>query len=37
MAMAFDDVPAFIGKLREREATAALALEFAIRLCSRSS
>jgi integrase len=35
--MPFDDVPAFIGKLREREATAALALEFAILTAARSS
>ncbi|HEV7910182.1 MAG TPA: tyrosine-type recombinase/integrase [Methylocella sp.] len=35
-AMPFDDVPAFIGKLREREATAALALEFAILTAARS-
>jgi len=34
--MPFDDVPAFIGKLREREATAALALEFAILTAARS-
>jgi integrase len=35
-AMAFDDVPEFIGKLREREAVAALALEFAILTAARS-
>ena len=35
-AMAFDDVPEFTGKLREREATAALALEFAILTAARS-
>ena len=35
-AMAFDDVPEFIGKLREREATAALALEFLTLTAARS-
>ena len=35
-AMAFDDVPEFIGRLREREATAALALEFLILTAARS-
>src|ERR1700730_16341893 len=35
-AMAFDDVPEFIGKLREREAMAALALEFLILTAARS-
>jgi integrase len=35
-AMAFDDVPEFIGKLRKREATAALALEFLILTAARS-
>ncbi len=35
-AMAFDDVPEFIGKLREREATAAMALEFLILTAARS-
>src|ERR1700730_3065120 len=35
-AMAFDDVPEFIGKLREREATAALALELLILAAARS-
>ncbi|MFZ0423540.1 MAG: integrase arm-type DNA-binding domain-containing protein [Xanthobacteraceae bacterium] len=35
-AMAYEDVPKFIGKLREREATAALALEFCILTAARS-
>jgi len=35
-AMAFDGVPDFIGRLREREAVAALALEFAILTAARS-
>ena len=35
-AMAFDDVPEFIGKLRGRQATAALALEFLILTAARS-
>ncbi len=35
-AMNFDEVPAFIGKLREREATAALSLEFLILTAARS-
>lgn len=35
-AMAYDDVAAFIGKLRKREATAALALEFCILTAGRS-
>jgi integrase len=35
-AMAFDGVPEFIGQLREREATAAMALEFAILTAARS-
>lgn len=35
-AMAYDAVPEFIGKLREREATAALALEFLILTAARS-
>jgi len=35
-AMAFDDVPEFIGKLREREACAALALEFLTLTAARS-
>ncbi|HEY4846819.1 MAG TPA: site-specific integrase, partial [Methylocella sp.] len=35
-AMAFDDVPEFIGRLREREAMAALALEFLILAAARS-
>jgi integrase len=35
-AMAFDGVPDFIGKLREREACAALALEFLILTAARS-
>jgi integrase len=35
-AMAFGDVPEFIGKLRERGATAALALEFLILTAARS-
>ena len=35
-AMAFDDVPEFIGKLRAREAMAALALEFLILTAARS-
>ncbi len=34
--MAFDDVPEFIGRLREREAMAALALEFLILTAARS-
>jgi integrase len=35
-AMAFDDVPAFMGKLREREGAAPAALEFAILTAARS-
>ncbi|MGI8568135.1 MAG: tyrosine-type recombinase/integrase [Methylocella sp.] len=35
-AMAFDDVPEFIGRLRNREAMAALALEFLILTAARS-
>jgi integrase len=35
-AMAYPDVPAFIGRLREREAVAALALEFTILTAARS-
>jgi integrase len=35
-AMAFDDVPDFISKLRERETTAAMALEFLILTAARS-
>jgi integrase len=35
-AMAYDDVPAFIARLREREALAALALEFCILTAARS-
>jgi integrase len=35
-AMAFDDVPEFIVKLRERQATAAMALEFLILTAARS-
>jgi integrase len=35
-AMAFDDVPEFIGKLRERDACAALALEFLTLTAARS-
>jgi integrase len=35
-AMNFDEVPAFIGKLCEREATAALSLEFLILTAARS-
>ena len=35
-AMDYDDVPAFIAKLREREAMAALALEFLILTAARS-
>jgi integrase-like protein/Arm domain-containing DNA-binding protein len=35
-AMAFDDVPDFIGKLRERDSMAALALEFLILTAARS-
>jgi integrase len=35
-AMPFDDVPEFIGQLRDREATAALALEFVILTAARS-
>lgn len=35
-AMAFDDVPQFVGRLREREATAAMALEFCILTATRS-
>jgi integrase len=35
-AMAYDDVPAFIGELRKRDATAALALEFCILTAARS-
>jgi integrase len=35
-AMAYEEVPAFIGQLRKREATAALALEFCILTAGRS-
>ena len=35
-AMAYDDVPAFIARLREREALAAMALEFCILTAARS-
>jgi integrase len=35
-AMSFAEVPAFVGKLRSRDATAALALEFAILTAARS-
>jgi integrase len=35
-AMAFDDVPEFIGKLRERPAIAAMALQFTILTAARS-
>ena len=35
-AMPYEDVAAFLGKLREREATAALALEFCILTAARS-
>jgi integrase len=35
-AMAYQDVPAFIGQLREREALAAMALEFCILTATRS-
>jgi integrase len=35
-AMAYEDVAAFMGRLREREATAALALEFCILTAARS-
>jgi integrase len=35
-AMPYEDVGAFVGKLREREATAALALEFCILTAARS-
>src|ERR1019366_10781488 len=35
-AMAYGDVPAFIGQLREREALAAMALEFCILTATRS-
>jgi integrase len=35
-AMRFDDVPAFMAELRDRKATAALALEFAILTAARS-
>jgi integrase len=35
-AMAYETVPAFIGQLRDREATAALALEFCILTAARS-
>jgi integrase len=35
-AMAYEDVPPFIGQLRERQATAALALEFAILTAART-
>src|SRR6266699_57184 len=35
-AMAYEDVAAFVGKLREREATAALALEFCTLTAARS-
>jgi integrase len=35
-AMPYEDVPTFIGQLREREATAALALEFAILTAART-
>ena len=34
--MRYQDVPAFVAKLREREAVAALALEFAILTAARS-
>ena len=36
-AMRYQDVPAFVAKLREREAVAGLALEFAILTAARSS
>jgi hypothetical protein len=36
MPMAYEAVAAFIGKLREREATAALALEFCVLTAARS-
>jgi integrase len=35
-AMAYENVPAFVGNLREREGTAALALEFCILTAARS-
>jgi len=35
-ALAYDDVPEFIGRLRERQAVAAMALEFAILTAARS-
>lgn len=35
-AMPFDDVPEFIGQLRDREATAAMALEFLVLTAARS-
>lgn len=35
-ALAYEDLAAFVGKLREREATAALALEFCILTAGRS-
>jgi hypothetical protein len=35
-ALPYEDVAAFVGKLREREATAALALEFCILMAARS-
>jgi integrase len=35
-AMAFDDMPEFIGRLRDRGAMAALTLEFAILTAARS-
>jgi integrase len=35
-AMPYEDVPSFIGNLRERDATAALALEFCILVAARS-
>jgi integrase len=35
-ALAYEEVPAFVGKLRDREATAALALEFAILTAART-
>jgi len=36
-AMRYDDVPAFLSRLRERDAVAALALEFTIMTASRTS
>lgn len=36
-AMPYDDIPAFMGSLRERDAVAALALEFAILTATRTS